>query len=448
MERLSLRGLGMVIGGEVLPDLPIRGFASDSRLVLPGFVFFALKGDQIDGHKFLKEVSGKGAICAVVSKEFKEEIPGLYLIYVDDPLVSLQQIAKYKLDQKKIRCIGITGSVGKTTTKEFIATILEGAFKVLKTPGNANSQVGVPLSILNMEEDGDIFVVEMGMSSHKNILNLLEVVSPEVVVMTKVALAHALFFPGGLEEIAQAKAEILLHPSTKKAFIHMQAREFQAFQKEGGPEKVFYGLASDPLSRKEDIVLQEEDGRFFIRKGTELLSNSFELPFRASHFLENFLAAALVGREFGMDFELIFKQAMKLTAFQSRFEFLKKEGVLYVNDSYNANPESVKAALQNLPQAEIGQKKIAVLGEMRELGSFSKKAHEEIGKLASHCTDLLFCLAGDAELMAQEFSKSGKPAYFFHDLKDLKKALQNQVEKGDVVLVKASKSLRIWEVLE
>jgi UDP-N-acetylmuramoyl-tripeptide--D-alanyl-D-alanine ligase len=421
MASTSLRKIGMILGGEIFPDFPIRGFATDSRLVTPGFVFFALKGERVDGHDFLEDIASKGAICAIVSKTFTKQIPGLYLIRVDDVLQALHKLATWKLSQEKFKaCIGITGSVGKTTTKEYVATLLEGAFQVRKTPGNANSQVGVPLSILNLEEGGEVFVVEMGMSGKGNIAKLVDLVPPDLVVVTKIALAHALFFPGGIEEIAEAKAEILSHPHTKKAFINEQAQQFKAFQKEKGPEKVFYD-----------------------RSNTEI-----QIPFEETHLAENFLAAALVAREMGMSLELIAEQSKKLNAFDRRFEKIEKEGVLYINDSYNANPESVKAALHNLPKPQEGKKTVAVLGEMRELGPFSRKAHQEIGKIASEKADLLLCLAGDCSYMAEEFSLSGKPAHFFHSLKDLQKVLHSHIEKGDVVLVKASKSLKMWEVLE
>ena len=344
MEGMSLRDVGMVLEGEVFPDLPIRGFAFDSRLVFPGFVFFALKGEHSDGHDFLREVALKGAICAVVSRSFLEEIPGLYLIRVDNVVSSLQKLAKRRMSLEKLRCIAITGSVGKTTTKEFLATLLEGAFRVRKTPGNANSQLGLPLCILNMEKNGEVFVAEMGMSFHGEIKSLLEMVPPEIVIMTKIALAHAVYFPGGLEEIAEAKSEILLHPHTKKAFINLQARQFQAFQKQEGPEKVFYGSAAG-LHREVDLFFYE--GR------------SFSLPFTADHLIENFLGAALVAREFGMEWDAIFSQAMKLVPYKGRFEQLEKQGITYINDAYNANPESVKAALQNLPKPQEGKKVVA-----------------------------------------------------------------------------------------
>lgn len=448
MRKMHLKQMSYVLGGEIFPDVPIEGFAVDSRLVIPGSVFFALKGAQSDGHCFLKEVKAAGAICAVVSQEFTQEIPGLLLLKVEDVLFSLQKLATWKMSQQKTRCIAVTGSVGKTTTKEFIATLLGGSFKVLKTPGSANSQIGFPLSILNENSDGDFFITEMGMSEKGNIANLIKIAPPELVVMTKVALAHALFFPGGLEEIAEAKAEILTHSHTKKAFIHAQARQFSAFQQEEYFEKVFYGLGSDEFVQANDCLLQKGIGCFYLEQQRDRITKNFALPFTATHLSENFLAAALIAKEVGMSWEEIFAQAQGLTPYKMRFESIHKDGVLYINDAYNANPESMKAALQNLPSPQKEGRMIAVLGEMRELGSYSKSAHEEVGRIAAKHVDLLLCLAGDAVHMGSEFSKSGKPSKFFTTIKDLQKELVLQVKSGDVVLIKASKSLKLWEVLE
>jgi UDP-N-acetylmuramoyl-tripeptide--D-alanyl-D-alanine ligase len=448
MERMHLGQMAHILGGDFLPDLPIDGFAVDSRLVLPGFVFFAIQGAKVDGHDFLEEARKKGALCAVVSQEFSREIPGMLLLKVEDVLASMQALAAWKMSQKKTRCIAVTGSVGKTTTKEFIATLLEGAFNVQKTPGNSNSQTGFPLSILNAMEEGDFFVTEMGMTQKGHIANLMKIAPPELVVMTKVALAHAQSFPRGLEEIAEAKSEILSHSHTKKAFIHAQARQFSAFQQQDYFEKVFYGLSWDENVQPGDVLLQKAIGCFYLERKKDRITKNFDLPFTATHLSENFLVAALVAKEVGMSWEQIFFRAQSLTPYQRRFQSTTKDGILYINDAYNANPTSVKAALQNLPSPQKGGRVIAALGEMPELGSFSRSSHEEIGKLAASHVDLLLCFSGDSAYMGMEFAKSGKPTQFFLTLEELQKELFSQVRPGDVVLVKAANVLKMWEVLE
>ncbi len=423
---------------------PVISFEVDSRKIVPGSLFFALKGENVDGHTFLEDAVSRGALAAVVSKEYKGEVRGLELIRVENVLASLHYLAALQVKQKNMRCIAVTGSVGKTTTKEFIATILQGHFSVGKTPGNANSQVGLPLSLLNMADTPEVFVAEVGMSQKGEIAALLPIISPEIVVVTKVALAHALYFPDGLEGVAQAKAEILGHPNTKKVFLNSQVAAFKAFQKQHSVNPVFYGF--EKTEKVHDAAIFFKDQAFFIET-PEGVSSPFPLPFTATHFAENFLAAALVARELGLGLDAIIERAQFLAPYKMRFEKIEKDGVLYLNDSYNANPASMKAALENLPKPLEGGKVIAVLGEMKELGVFSKQAHIEVGHIASIHADILFCLGSDCLEMLQEFRKSKKFGFYGSSLQELKDELARYINKGDVVLIKGSNSLKMWELL-
>lgn len=406
-------------------------------------MFFALKGEKVDGHDFLEEARDKGAICAVVNKAGISKIEGLDLIYVEDVLLSLQELARLKMLEQKTRCIGITGSVGKTTTKEFLATLLEGSFNVEKTPGNENSQTGVPLSILHTEGDPEFFIAEMGMSQKGEIASLVSIIPPEIAIVTQVSLAHALYFPKGLEEVAEAKAEILSHPLTKKGFIHTQVSPFTAFCKRQNPLMVFYGKEEDGV----DIGVLASGNGYKIRTESGL-TREFTLPFTAKHLVDNFLGAALVAKELGVSWEEIFIRAEKLKPYRMRFERIEKEGVVYINDSYNANPASMKAALENIPRPGFGGKVIAALGHMGELGHFSKQAHKEVGEIASLYADVLFCIGEDTQYMAESFIKSGKRALQFSCFQEFKDALKKQIDQKDVVLIKASNSLKLWRVLD
>jgi UDP-N-acetylmuramoyl-tripeptide--D-alanyl-D-alanine ligase len=447
MKGLTCKEFAYLLGSQVESSQRIEGFEFDSRKIQPGFVFFALKGETVDGHDFLTEVAQKKATAAVVSSDYKKEIPGLVLIRVPHVVRALQDLAKIAFAKRKRKVIGVTGSVGKTTTKEFISTILEGAFAVKKTPGNANSQVSLPLTILNSDEKEDVFVAEMGMSQHHEIEALIQIAPPDLAVITKIALSHALFFPRGLEEVAEAKSEILLHPNTQEAIVNSQAARFPAIQKTRLPV-TYYRVSGD-----ESELLANEAGLFRIGNSYCIRIQSektttFHLPFQATHLCENFLAAALVARRLGMEWDAIFFQAQKLTPYKMRFEKTEKNGVIYINDSYNANPESMKAALHNLPKPTQSGKTIAVLGEMRELGVFSEDAHREIGREASKVADLLLCLGRDCTYMAEEFARSNRPVLHFFDFFELKKAFGSHVQQGDVVLVKASNSLKLWRILE
>lgn len=431
--------------GKKVPCLKLAlGFTVDSRKVLPGYVFFALKGEKVDGHDFLREVKAKGAVCAFVDKSYKGKIEDFELIPVDDVLSSLHKLANLKMRSMKTRCIGITGSVGKTTTKEFLATLLEGSFKVGKTPGNENSQVGVPLSILSLQEDPDVFVAEMGMSKKGEIASLVSVLPPEIAIVTQVSLAHTLYFPGGAEEVAEAKAEILSSIALKKAFVHGNVLSYNAF-KRLREKTLSYGYEGEMFSPDAFVKSSEKGLVLETNRGS---TREFTLPFTAKHLTENFLGAALAARELGLEFEEIFERASLLKPYSGRFEKIEKDGVVYINDSYNASPISMRAALENTPRPKPGGKVIAALGHMGELGLFSKKAHQEIGEVASLHADLLLCVGEDTPHMAKSFALSGKPALYFDSFEEFKNELKKTICQGDVVLVKASNSLKLWRVLE
>ena len=422
----------------------VRGFKQNSREVLPADLFFALKGEKVDGHDYLKEAAAKGAIGAVVSKAYQGESFGLKLITVENVMESLQKLAKTVHAKRSVRVIGVTGSVGKTTTKEFIATLLEAKFRVGKTPGNANSQVGVPLSILNSEGNEEIFVMEMGMSLPHEIEKLVDIAPPEVSIITKIALAHAAFFPDGLEGIAAAKAEILSHPATRLGILNHQAIPFVAMQKSKGP-KMTFGLENE--ADESDFILCREGSNFYAKE-QEGRTSAFSLPFTASHLCENFIGAAAVARAMEMQWSEIIPQALRLTVYARRFETIKRNGIVFINDSYNANLTSMKAALTNLPVPRTGKKRIAVLGAMKELGAFTEQSHYEVAKMALSHIDYLLCLGEECVTMAELFQREGRAVEHFLEFDSIKKRVFELAEEGDVVLLKGSHSKKLWQILE
>jgi len=423
----------------------IEGFAVDSRKVKPGFVFFALAGEKVDGHDFLIDAFKNGAIAAVVSSSFSERFPGHTLLYVDDVLDALQTLAREVLSTQNKRIVAITGSMGKTTTKEFTATLLSAKYEVFKTPGNANSQIGLPLSLLNRKDQGEeIMVLEMGMMGHGQISRLVEIAPPELAVITKIAPAHLEFFPNGLEGIAEAKSEILSHAKTEYAIINSIALVYESITFRGNSGKTYYSLERDFSS---DHWMESEGSQIRICREVEK-SPWLTLPFDAPHLRENFIAAALVARYFNITWEEIAFACSNLTLFEKRFEKIERDGVIFINDSYNANPESMKLAIANLPKPGKGGRTILALGSMVELGSYSEPSHREIGEYADRYGDRLFCLGEKCLPMKEAFAKSGKPVEHFQDIKSMQKSLFAEVKKGDVVLIKASNSVGLWRILE
>lgn len=385
----------------------------DSREVVPEALFFALKGNKVDGHAFLEQVKGRGAKGAVISEHYEGPTFGLHVFRVSNPLKMLQEMAKGVQRQRKAQIVGVTGSVGKTTTKEFIAHLLQERFKVGKNPGNANSQVGVPLTILNhLDGTEDIVVVEMGMTHPGNILRLVEMTPPDIALITAVHFVHAENF-SSLHAIAQAKGEILTHSKTRLAVINKSLSHYPF-----APIRTEYYTSEDALGGD-------------------------HLP---PHFKENLAAATIVARHFGLTDQEIRKHSETVQSIDKRFQMGLKKGVHFVNDAYNASEPSMIAALSYLPKTS--GKIFAVLGEMLELGSFSEKCHINVGKEAVKYIDELFLVGDGCAPIQQIFEAAGKKTKIYPDGKSVLSDLKQKVKPGDVVLLKGSRFWRLWELEE
>lgn len=421
----------------------VIGYQVDSRKISPGELFFALNGEKTDGHAFLKDAAHRGAACAVVEKSYQGPDFGLPLFRVDGVLASLQELARKDLAESRARVVGVTGSVGKTTTKDFIAELLAAKYKVGKTPRSYNTKLTLPLSILNREGGEEIFVLEMGMSEPGDIGRLLKIAEPEVALVTKVALAHAAYFPGGLEEIAAGKAEIFSSPKLRTAVFFQGLSQYACFANLPG-EKVVFSLED----RSADYFLSPLENRFVLdERGVR--AYQFDLPFKQQpHLLHNFLAAASTARQMRLEWDEINARIPFLKVPEMRFETIEKGGVSLINDAYNANPESMRAAFTSLPQPRDGGKRIGVLGTMSPLGSFSENAHREIGRLAREYFDVLLVYGEEAHPLYESYQEVKKPAEYFTDMRGLASRLQDLMSPGDVVLVKGSRIMKMETLFE
>jgi|JI10StandDraft_1071094.scaffolds.fasta_scaffold04744_1 UDP-N-acetylmuramoyl-tripeptide--D-alanyl-D-alanine ligase len=411
--RRTIREIAQFLGKESVNKKEIFHFAFDSRKVKPGTFFFALKGEKVDGHTFLEEVASKGGLGAVVSKDYQGPHFGMELFPVENVRKALQHLARDLFKQRPPLVIGVTGTVGKTTTKEFIAGILSEKFRVSKSIGSENSQVSLPLTILNWEGEDEILVLEMGMSQKKELAQLVQMAPPDLGVLTKVSLAHAAFFDD-LEDIAKAKCELFESKKLKHAFINREASEFKAVQKVKGPITWF-----------EKATIQS--------------------PFTEAPFLENLGAAVSIARHLGMSDGEIEKGAQKLRPFTHRGEKVQKKGVLFIDDAYNASPIAMKGALKSLPE---GRRRIGFLGAMKELGIYEEESHKEVGEYALPLLDELLCLGKECQVMVDLFQKKGKRATLFETKKEATAHLKKIMKEGDVVLLKGSNSFQLWTVLE
>ncbi len=420
-------------------EKPFDHFAIDSRLVLEGSIFIALEGEKVDGHSFLQEVKQRGGKAAVVRDRYAGDSFGLELIRVRSPLEYLQKLAQEKIEKKRPKIIGITGSVGKTTTKEWVSTLLAEAFPVAYTKGSENTKCTLPLTVLNHWDQEENLVLEMGMTHRGDLTRLTQIAPPDLAIVTSITLTHAVNF-ASLKGIAEAKGEIFSQEKTSFSLIPYEVNEKSTLlSMMRTPHKTFSSLHPEAdlfvTVRKERLVVLEE--------GRELLFPNPHLP---DHHLSNLAAALLAARHSGVSWEQVEAALPKLKLPPKRMEWVEKKGVRFLNDCYNANLLSTKGALQSFGK-EKGRK-IFVFGEIRELGNFSTHCHEELGKFSLDHADLLFCLGHDASILHQIWQEQGRESYHFLSKLELSKLLKKTTQEGDLILLKGSKSHSLWTVLE
>lgn len=438
MQIVTLKKLAEFLGKPIQQDRAISGFSADSRTILPGMVYCALKGEKVDGHQFVEEAFQKGASACIVDRPCASK-GNLFL--VDDVLKAVQALAERVIAEKQLRIIAVTGSVGKTTVKEFIAQLLSGSYEVFKTPGNANSQIGLPLAILNgLEDRHEMAVVEMGMSHPGEIAKLVKIAPPEIALINSVGYCHAEFFTG-LSSIAKAKAEIFSNPSTKHRLFHwsLEALLPQMIREGALP----FGLENPSLA----FSLFHHQNRFMFKAQGRMHSLPMQ-PFHSSHLLHNLLAALSAVSMLNIDLSPIIARIGTLKSPEKRFQVVEKDDVILINDSYNACPLSMKAALKELPEPIKDGRRIAVLGAMAELGSFSEACHREVGAYAREHVDYLICFGKECKPLAEEWSKGGKGFELYEDYESLVEAVKRLMRPNDVLLLKGSNSNQLWKLID
>jgi UDP-N-acetylmuramoyl-tripeptide--D-alanyl-D-alanine ligase len=444
MKATSLKILAAMIGAETDSESLANGVAVDTRILKPEDLFFALPGENCDGHDFVGEAASKGCVGAVVSKKYKGESFGLPLLFVEDVLKALQNLAKLMLSQRKVTVVAVTGSLGKTTTKGFIAALLKHKFRVSVSPGNSNSQIGLPLTILNhTTAEDEVVVLEMGMSHPGQLSKLIEIAPPDIAVITTVALVHAENFTG-LEEIARSKAEIFGHPSTRLGIYPADYDHGQALAETGVCPKLSFSITRS----ESDFCMEAKEDSLHIWENGRVSKPLPHLLVPGVHNRHNFLAAVAVARNLGMDWEAIKAAQTSLELPERRLQTVKKNGVIFINDAYNASEMSMKAALSSLPQPENGGNTIAFLGGIVELGKFSEACHREVGKFALDYVDRMFCFGEDCLPIVEEWRHAGRLVVWTKKKEELMTELLQQLRPGDVVLLKGSQAKEVWKVLE
>lgn len=425
----------------VAPAEKVSGWSVDTRTQNAGDVFFALRGPNHDGHHFVSTALEKGAAAAVV--DHSSGVPRE--LVVGDTLAAMQQLAAWARRRWGGRVVGVTGSAGKTTTKDAIAHLLAADLAVGKTIGNLNNHVGVPLSILRLTDDSRVAVLEMGMNHAGEIRGLAAIARPDVGVVTNVGYAHTESFDS-IEGVAAAKRELIeALPRDGVAVLNADDSRVLRFRESHPGPSVTFGFSQCAEVRAERIEPHAGGTRF------RALGIDFETALPGRHGVINLLAAIAVARVFGIAPAKFSEAVRSFSAGKMRGERLEWNGVVIWNDCYNSNPAAARAMLDVLRQTPA-DRRIAVLGEMLELGRFSQELHRELGRYAAEReVDYLIGVRGDARAMLDAAVSAGLPesaALFFEDAGEAGAFVRGMVRSGDAVLFKGSRGVRVERALE
>ena len=431
-------------------EIFFEGVTTDSRKISDGVLFVALKGENFNGEDFAEDALKKGASAVLVSKTAKEiEADGI-ILKVDDTLTAYQKIAAAWRERFKIPVVAVTGSTGKTTTKDLVAAVLSSAGKVQKTVANFNNEIGVPLTLLGIDEKNKSAVVEIGMRGLHQIETLAKYVKPTIGVVTNVNETHIEIL-GSIENIARAKSELVeAIPEGGAVILNADNKFTLDMKKIAKPNvKIFtYGLENSSADlTAENILIGDSSSEFVLNYGGKKFK--FEIPVIGRHNVSNALAAVAVGIFIGLTFEEIQHGFASLATTKMRFEVIRRDGVTIINDAYNASPASMQASIQTVAEIYNGRK-IAVLGDMLELGEISEKVHKEIGEvLAKNNFDTLITLGELGKFIADGAKTSGiKNIFVTETHEQAAKKILDIMQNGDIILFKASHGMHMEKIIE
>ncbi len=430
------------------PRATAQGYSIDSRTVQPGELFFAVKGERLDGHDYVEAALGRGAVAAVVRKDYLARYPDLErLLVVDDTLVALQTLATAVRKLWGKTAIGITGSMGKTTTKEAVAHLLSIRYRVHRTKGNFNNHFGLPLGLLTLEPEYDLAVVEMGMSHAGEIAALAHIALPNQGVVTNVAPVHLEYFES-LAGIARAKYELIESlPGSGTAFLNADDEYVSQFGRDFKGKVILFGLNTIADVRAEKIESAGADGtRFDLICGG--MRQPVHSPLLGQHNIYNVLAAAAVAIDHAVTPSQIADALPMMAPADKRGEVVQLGNITAINDCYNCNPQALNAMVDTLASM-AAKRRIVVAGEMLELGPEREELHRQCGEhIAKKAIDVLLGVRGSAEAMVEAARKAGIRAEYVATPEEAGEWLARETREGDVVLLKASRGVKLEKALE
>ncbi|MEP6714428.1 MAG: UDP-N-acetylmuramoyl-tripeptide--D-alanyl-D-alanine ligase [Terriglobia bacterium] len=442
---VSIAGIAAAIGAKIEGpgDASVSGWSIDSRTLNPGDCFFALRGPSHDGHDHVAEVFEKGASIAIVERAMNHSGPQLV---VDDTSLALQRLGHDVRKRWGGAVVAVTGSAGKTTTKDTIASLVATQFRTGRTVGNFNNHLGVPLSILRMPDKSQVGVLELGMNHAGEIRELAHIAMPTIGVVTNVGWAHTEFFEDGIEGVASAKRELIEElPPNGTAVLNADDPRVREFARVHRGRTILFGFSSDAEVRAQNVEMRPSGTRF------SCLGVDFEAPVTGRHAVSNVLAGIAAARALYIAPERLRDAVRGLSIGRMRGERMERRGVTIINDCYNANPEATRSMLEVLRDTPSGRR-IAVLGEMLELGPEAETLHRGIGHFAAgKGIHAVIGIRGAARFMVDEARKSGmsdSAALFFDTSEEAGDFVRDYVRAGDAILFKGSRGVQVEKALE
>ncbi len=450
MISLDIQHIAQILGGRVSPsgaNGTVTGFSTDSRTLNPGELFIPLRGPNYDGHDFLMRALRNGA-AACLSEEVVAGFP-IPVIQVPDALAALGNLAAALRSEFSGPVVALTGSTGKTTTKEMLASILQLTGAGLKTEGNFNNLIGLPLTLFRLNEQHHWIVLEMGMSARGEISRLAEIAAPNIGVVTNVGPAHLKNLQS-LDGVVRAKGELFaaLKPGGT-ALVNIDDKRVAKLPVANGVKRLCFGLSAEAEIRGERVSVSGETVSFDLLL-PDCEKRAVRLNIVGRHNVYNALAAAGVAYALGVDHDLVVQGLEAFRPTQGRMEMISlPNGSLLLNDSYNANPLSVKAALETLDEMGGEGRRIAVLGDMLELGEAAAELHREVGEEAARRVDLLLVIGQMADCLAAGARKGGLPEGAVRVVSSHQEAaeiLRQGMQPEDRILIKGSRGMRMEKV--
>jgi len=451
MNRLSISQIANLAGAKLESgdeNVSVEKISTDSRTLKQGELFVALRGENFDGHRFVEAAAKSGGTGAIVDPNWKGKVPeDFVLIRADDTLRAYQNLAANYRRSLPIKVLAITGSNGKTSTKDFAASVLARKFRVTKTEGNFNNHVGLPRTILEATSQDEIGVWEIGMNHPGEIPRLAQIAAADAAIITNIGVAH-IEFMGSREAIAQEKGALAEAIGSDGTVILNADDSFSdAIAKRTSAKVVLAGINHGTI-RAIDIRQSSDGSEFTILEGAHRCRA--QLPVPGLHMIQNALLAVAAGRAFGLSIEECAAGLASTPLTKARLQIKEVHGVQFIDDSYNANPDSMTAALRTLVELDTGGKRIAVLGEMRELGSELEQGHVQVGEAAAKFgIDHLIAIGTNGAIIARAAEKAGLgKTVAVKSTTEAAELLVDIAAPGDLVLIKGSRLARTEHVIE